>query len=245
MMFSGLLLNAQNIYSGQDLQPNKRYWSDNGQYYLIFQRDGNLVLYNRSSKPIWEAKTTNRGTQAIFQNDGNFVVYAPGNRPIFSSNTAGKRGNKLVVQNDGNLVLYNRATPLWATNTNNNDSGNGNGNGNGWGFRGGSVKPGYEFYKNNKVYSADRSVYLMFQNDGNLVLARNNGDVIWAAGTDNKGSRAEFQNDGNLVVYDSYNRAVWGSNSHNRGATRLAIQDDGNLVVYKDSTPIWSSGTQK
>lgn len=242
-MFCGVLLNAQNIFAGQNLQPDKKYWSDNGQYYLVFQRDGNLVLYNRSSRAIWEAKTMNRGTQAIFQNDGNLVVYAPGNRSIFSSNTSGRRANKLVVQDDGNVVIYNRSTPLWATNTNNNDSNNGNGNG--WGFRGGSVNPGHEFYKSQKIYSGDRGVYLVLQNDGNLILARSNGEVIWAAATDNKGSKAEFQQDGNLVVYDSYNRAVWSSNSNGRGATRMDVQNDGNLVIYRDSTPIWSSGTRK
>jgi exopolysaccharide biosynthesis protein len=240
LMFCGLLFNAQIIYNGQNIQQDKRYWSDNGQYYLLFQKDGNLVLYNRSARPLWESKTTNRGTQAIFQSDGNLVVYAPGNRPIFSSNTNGKRATKLSVQNDGNLVIYNRSSPVWASNTSNDDSNN-NGGGNGWGFRGGGVNPGFVFYKNSKIYSANRNYYLVFQNDGNLVFSRNNGEAIWASGTDNKGSRAEFQQDGNLVVYDSYNKAVWSSNTQNRGATRLAVQDDGNLVVYQNSTPLWSS----
>jgi len=240
MMFGGLLLSAQNIYTGQDLQQNRKYWSDNRQYYLIFQNDGNLVFYNRAGSPTWDAKTADKGVRAVFQNDGNLVVYTPGNGVAFSSRTNGRRANKLSIQNDGNLVIYSGSNALWAS-----KNGSGNGNDNGWGFRGGYLNPGHKFVRGAKIFSANRNYYLLFQNDGNLVLLRNNGDPIWASGTDNKGGRAEFQNDGNLVVYDSYNKAVWSSNTSNRGVTRLDIQDDGNLVIYSDSSPAWSSGTQR
>ena len=240
MMFSGLLLSAQNIYNGQDLQQNRKYWSANKQYYLIFQNDGNLVFYNRAGSSIWASKTQGRGVKASFQDDGNLVVYAPRNGVAFTSNTSGKRANRLAVQDDGNLVIYSNSNALWAS-----KNGSDNGNGNGWGFRGGYLNPGHKFTRGSKVFSANRNYYLAFQNDGNLVLSNNNGDPVWGAGTDNKGSRAEFQNDGNLVVYDSYNRAVWTSNTSNRGATRLDIQDDGNLVIYAGSSPVWSSGTQR
>lgn len=241
MMFCGLFLNAQNIYNGQTIEQNRKYWADNRQNYLIFQGDGNLVFYNRAGKPLWESKTANRGTRAVFQDDGNLVVYTNRNAVAFTSNTNGKNANRLAIQDDGNLVIYNNSNPVWASQ----DGKVSNNNGNRWGFRGGSINPGYEFRRNNKVYSPNRNYYLVFQNDGNLVLSRNNGQAIWSSATDNRGSRAEFQTDGNLVVYDSYNKAIWGANSNNRGATRLEVQDDGNLVIYQNSSPIWSSGTQR
>jgi hypothetical protein len=37
--------------------------------------------------------------------------------------------------------------------------------------RGGSVDPGYRFRTGDKLYSADGSYYLSFQDDGNLVLS--------------------------------------------------------------------------
>ncbi len=240
LIFCGLLFNAQNIYNGQSLQQNRKYWASNKQYYLIFQNDGNLVFYNRAGSSLWDSKTAGKGVRASFQDDGNLVVYSSRNGVAFSSNTNGRRANRLAIQDDGNLVIYNDSNPLWAS-----KNSTGNGNGNGWGFRGGYVNPGHKFYRGNKVFSANRNYYLVFQNDGNLVLSSNNGDAIWGAGTDNKGSRAEFQNDGNLVVYDSYNRSVWSSNTSNRGATKLSIQDDGNLVIYQNDSPIWSSGTQR
>ena len=77
------------------------------------------------------------------------------------------------------------------------------------------------------------------------MLSNRNGNAIWGAGTDNKGSRAEFQNDGNLVIYDSYNKAIWSSNTSRRGGNKLTVQNDGNLVIYGNYSPVWSSGTQR
>jgi hypothetical protein len=239
MIFGGLLLNAQNIYNGQNIEQNKKYWSGNNQYYLIFQDDGNLVVYNRAESLMWNSKTSGRGVKAIFQDDGNLVVYSQRNAVIFSTNTNGRRANRLAIQDDGNLVIYTRASSIWSSDADNaNNSGN-SGSGNS------SVNLGYIFRRGIKVYSSNRSYYLSLQDDGNLVLARNNGDPIWSSFTDNRGSKAEFQKDGNFVVYDSYNRAIWATNTANRGATKLTIQNDGNLVIYKNNSPIWSSETQR
>jgi len=248
LMSFGLFLNAQNIRRGENIEQNRKYWADNNKSYLIFQNDGNLVFYDRSGNPVWDSNTANRGSRAVFQNDGNLVVYSNRNTVAFSSNTSGKNADRLSIQDDGNLVIYNRNKALWASNTTKNNNRNDRNNGNGWGFRGGSsgsLSTGYEFRKNNKIYSSNRNYYLTFQSDGNLVLARNNGEVRWSSGTDNRGSRAEFQSDGNLVVYDSYNKAIWSSNSSRRGANKLDVQNDGNLVIYQDSSPVWSSGTQR
>lgn len=77
MVFGGLLINAQNIYTGQNLEQNRKYWASNNRYYLIFQNDGNLVLYNRAGVAMWDAGTNNKGVRAVFQDDGNLVVYTP------------------------------------------------------------------------------------------------------------------------------------------------------------------------
>lgn len=243
MVFGGLLVSAQSIYAGQTLRQDKKYWADNNEYYLIFQNDGNLVFYNRSGAPAWESKTTNRGVRAIFQRDGNLVVYTRGNGVAFSSNTDGKGADKLSVQDDGNLVIYNGSNPLWASQGGVKNN-NGWGNGDRYGNRD-YVSTGYRFRKDTKLYSSDGRYYLVFQDDGNLVLANRNGNAIWATATDNRGSKAEFQGDGNLVVYDSYNRPVWSSNTNNRGAVKLTVQNDGNLVIYGRNSPVWSSGTNR
>lgn len=236
MVFGGLLINAQNIYTGQTLDQNRKYWAGNSKYYLIFQNDGNLVLYSRAGASIWNSRTSNRGERAVFQDDGNLVVYSSGNRVVFSTNTSTRRADKLTIQDDGNLVIYSRSTPVWASRDENAQTGRGGND---------SVNRGHRFRRGDKLYSSDRNYYLMFQNDGNLVLSNNNGTAIWEAGTSNRGSRAEFQNDGNLVIYDSYNRALWSTNTARRGGDKLTVQNDGNLVIYGDYSPIWSSETQR
>ncbi|AZA83407.1 curculin domain-containing protein [Chryseobacterium lactis] len=244
MVFSGFLLNAQNIYNGQTLQQNRKYWGTDNGYYLMFQNDGNLVLYTRDGSPVWDTKTTDRGVKAVFQEDGNLVVYTPANGVAFTSNTYGKGADRLTVQDDGNLVIYNGSNPLWASKSggkpiNNNSR-------NDYGFRRDYVNKGYKLRGGEKLYSSNGNYYLIFQNDGNLVLSNRNGNAIWGAGTERRGDRAEFQNDGNLVIYDRYNKSIWSSNTFGKGAEKLMVQNDGNLVIYgRNLNPVWSTGTQR
>ena len=83
---------------------------------LIFQTDGNLVVYDENDQARWSSRTNGRGgTRADFQTDGNLVVYN-GSTPLWASGTAGHPGSILAVQDDGNVVIYPHA--LWATGTN-------------------------------------------------------------------------------------------------------------------------------
>jgi len=95
--------------------------SCSGQYKLIGQSDGNLVIFKitpSGESPIW-ASNTNIGAGSynfIFQSDGNLVIYSP-NKPIWASNSGGLGGNRLVMQNDGNLVIYGPYGRVWASNS--------------------------------------------------------------------------------------------------------------------------------
>jgi hypothetical protein len=92
--------------------------SDNGQYRLDMQADGNLVLYQTSDNaPLWASQTAGRGgTHAVMQSDGNLVVYGDAGA-VWASQTAGNPGATLAVQDDGNVVIYRSGTALWATQT--------------------------------------------------------------------------------------------------------------------------------
>lgn len=91
--------------------------SRNGQFILVLQADGNLVLYKNTGRALWASGTNGRAVQlAAMQPDGNFVIYDfP--TPLWASNTAGRPGSFLVVQDDGNVVIYQPNVPVWATNT--------------------------------------------------------------------------------------------------------------------------------
>ena len=101
---------------GDFLSPGQSRQSADGRFWLVYQADGNLVLY-RGSTPLWWTGTqsTNPGF-AVMQGDGNFVVY-DSTGPVWWSGT-GTPGAFLVVQSDGNTVIYSSgSSPLWATNT--------------------------------------------------------------------------------------------------------------------------------
>ncbi|SDW75750.1 D-mannose binding lectin [Amycolatopsis xylanica] len=55
-----------------------------GRSRLIFQADGNLVLYDDLGRARWASGTDHRGQEAIFQRDGNLVVYVRRGDPFAS-----------------------------------------------------------------------------------------------------------------------------------------------------------------
>ncbi|MCX5401193.1 hypothetical protein [Streptomyces sp. NBC_00102] len=84
---------------------------------LAFQGDGNLVLYDRESRPLWASGTVGQGARTVFQADGNLVVYTRDMRTAWSSRTDGHEGAELVLGDDGNLLVRQGGTRLWATDT--------------------------------------------------------------------------------------------------------------------------------
>jgi peptidoglycan hydrolase-like protein with peptidoglycan-binding domain len=93
---------------GQFLARGQRITSQNGQFVLLMQSDGNVVLL-KGTQPLWNSNTQGRGTKAIMQTDGNFVVYQ-NTTPIFQTGTAGRPGAVLRLQDDANLVVVDPRT---------------------------------------------------------------------------------------------------------------------------------------
>jgi hypothetical protein len=103
---------------------NPAYWcSDDSAINLVFQADGNLVLYwgLLEFRPLvlWASNTSRRGQMFELQTDENLVIYDEFFDPVWASGTDQRKDAYLVVQDDGNLVLYSSYSgePLWATNT--------------------------------------------------------------------------------------------------------------------------------
>lgn len=115
---------------GTTMTPGQWVISPSSRYILIFQTDGNLVLYQVIGAPplanssftafvMWATYTEGSGTKFCVQTDSNLVVYdANGNAP-WSSGTVDCDAAYLAVQDDGNLVLYQSdGTVVWSTGTN-------------------------------------------------------------------------------------------------------------------------------
>jgi hypothetical protein len=95
------------LFSGQSLPPGQSLQSDNKWFTLTMQSDGNVVLYNSLSKPLWQTNTAGiNAREFIMQTDGNLVLYDASGHAYWASQTEGNPGAFLNVQDDGNLVVY-------------------------------------------------------------------------------------------------------------------------------------------
>ncbi len=149
------------IKTGTSLVRNQRYYSDSKRYALVFQSDGNLVLYKFSApekySPIWNTRTQgNFIVSCIFQADGNLVLY-------------GKLKNeqKAMWNSRSNSKYKEDAAKSWV-----------------------SSLPPYGIDSVSKGSTATASEYwLQVQDDGNLVIYAGkypNGSWIWASDTSEK-----------------------------------------------------------
>ncbi len=110
-----------NIYVKQHSEFKKGHkWTVCTKYKLIFQEDGNLVLYNPKDVAIWNSQTNGKNAKILaMQSDGNLVIYNLDNKPIWSTKTQGNKGSVLAIQDDGNVVIYNsEEKAIWDTKTN-------------------------------------------------------------------------------------------------------------------------------
>jgi pseudomonalisin len=98
---------GQVLYAGQQL--NKNDYLSTGNYQLIFQDDGNLVLYGPNQVVEWASNTSSQdGQYAIMQTDGNFVIYDASQPPnaLWATNTHGSSQCSLWIYdlNPGGMV---------------------------------------------------------------------------------------------------------------------------------------------
>ncbi|NJR13027.1 MAG: hypothetical protein HC779_00255 [Phyllobacteriaceae bacterium] len=115
---AGLVLAKPVIRSAFDngvLRTNETLISQNGQFFAIFQADGNLVVYRgtpaQQRQAVWASGTNGdaQGGYAVMQGDGNLVVYDAGGKARWASGTSAAGVNRpftLAMQDDGNLVVY-------------------------------------------------------------------------------------------------------------------------------------------
>lgn len=121
------------LVSGQALAGGDYLASPNGQYCVVMQDDGNLVVYwgclpDRLLGAMWASDTRvqldegrSGELSAALQHDGNLVVYQ-GGTPLWASDTSTAGNGFAAMQDDGNFVLYkgtpdSAGSPYWQTAT--------------------------------------------------------------------------------------------------------------------------------
>lgn len=209
---------------GQSLSRGSTLRSPSGNYRLVMQNDGNLVIYNSGGSATW-ATGTSQGTRAAMQSDGNFVVYADSGSAVWSSTTDGFGGASLVMQDDGNLVIYLSGRALWSKD----------------GVLYDQLDSGQTLTAGQSRLSPNHQYALIMQGDGNLVLYRSGGTAVWASNTQGSGNWTAMQGDGNLVVYTASGQALWASNTAGRSGSSLRVQNDAKLVIYQGGAAVWDS----
>ena len=108
---------SNKLCPGESLSVGQYRTSSDGQYRLLFQGDGNLVLYRlRDYAALWAAGWNSYGgAAASMQEDGNFVTYNSYWSSTWSSGTWGNIGAYMVVQS-GYIAVYNaNGVRLWGT----------------------------------------------------------------------------------------------------------------------------------
>ncbi|MFG2054537.1 LamG-like jellyroll fold domain-containing protein [Micromonospora sp. NPDC048930] len=102
------------LAEGESLTEGQYLRSNVGNYQLLMQGDGNLVL-SQAGFPIWDTSTWgNPGAYVILQVDGNLVVYSSTGTALWSTGTWGTAASQLVLRDDGDLVLLDPGgTVLW------------------------------------------------------------------------------------------------------------------------------------
>lgn len=88
-------------------------FSKNGNYSLVYESDGSLVIYalTKGKEPIWsvpEKGQRRKGGRLYMQPDGNLVIYDIHGYPLWSSNTSGFREASLILEDSGKLVIYDK-----------------------------------------------------------------------------------------------------------------------------------------
>jgi hypothetical protein len=104
------------LASGARMTPGQSLSSPDGRFLLVYQGDGNLVLYDDALKsPVWWSGTNGRTAGAVgMQADGNLVIYDAAVTPLWMTGTAANASARLVLQSDGNLVVYSAdGRPVW------------------------------------------------------------------------------------------------------------------------------------
>lgn len=120
-----------------------------------------------------------------------------------------------------------------------------------------TLAAGAKLTEGQRIYSPNKSHYLVMQTDGNLCIYTSSDRFVWCnMATKGSGCHLIMQADGNLVVYDRNNQACWSSETHpyydskyqsnDWKPVRSALEDDGTLCLYTASNKkVWNSTAGK
>lgn len=121
-----LLITEAELSAGMSLEPNEyiRNIETSTPHALVFQDDGNLVLYEPGKIVDWDSNTDGIDVaRVVVREDGDVVWESEAGDTALHTATAGYPDAYLRLGGDGNLVVYERVPggddrPIWSRNKN-------------------------------------------------------------------------------------------------------------------------------
>lgn len=106
------------LYAQDTLAPDQCLGPDDSiattGYVLVYQGDGNLVLYDAHWSPSWATMAFHAPGWLCMQGDGNLVAYDNGGVARWASGTAGNPGAYLTIYDVGAIAIRRAdGTPFW------------------------------------------------------------------------------------------------------------------------------------
>ena len=121
--------NSTTLNGGYSFTKGHYIFSPNNRFILVWQTDGNLVLYDTYNSPargVWSSQTWGRETtHCIMQTDGNLVIYNLNNPAngynVWCSATWGNTNAILHIEDNGRVAIYNssKTKELWSSTNDN------------------------------------------------------------------------------------------------------------------------------
>jgi hypothetical protein len=112
---------TRSISSPSGLYQGDTLISQSGEYRMLLQSDGNLVVSRISDNALVWANYAYGTVLVVVQPDGNFVAYDTNGTAVWNTGTWGKAGTgsmpeRLYLEDNGALTLYNTSGSLiWST----------------------------------------------------------------------------------------------------------------------------------
>lgn len=230
-----------------------------GEFSVVHQHDGNVVLYRNADRfAVWATGTnfqrplTNpeivptdaldrvygRPGRLVLQEDGNLVVYSSADQPLWSSHTMGRPIGALLIDDRGRLVLESaHRTFPWSSNQPPRH----------WaGWRnvtdGRRLRRG-QCLRSSSLISDNGEYAFVAGEDAGAYLCRTDGPLLWAVNIGH-GDGYELTGDGRLIMRnaDGVERpaeslrisAATAAELAARGAAQMLVTDDGLLAIADD-----------
>ncbi len=116
-------VSSNTLLAGKSLRPGQRLTSTNSRYFMNFQHDGNLVVYQSNPlKAIWNSHTNGKRVFSLMLKlDGNLVITGRTGDPNYPyvwqshSGNPGNRGCRLVMEDSGRLMIICHRGIIWKT----------------------------------------------------------------------------------------------------------------------------------